>query len=265
MNTKLDNKPDNKPDNKLDHQFDLPPVVLSGQLSLGLETPKAITLDNFNSDNNKTTLTIINKLLKTSKQIKSDFDTEKSLYLYGPSGCGKTHLLKAIAHQATKLKLSSIYLDLNQIIDSDPSLLEEAKHLEVICLDNIELICGNKQWELACFNLFNRVYTHGTSLVVSSNTKPKALAINLADLLSRLQWVLALKINSLDTDSLKPIIIERFANKGLYISDEVLKFTLCRLERNVKDIFHKIDLIINTAICESRQITIPFIKKVINI
>ena len=87
-----------------------PPLVTSGQLSLGLELSTKMTLNNFiNTDNQAITTNLYNLIELESKKITNNQNIcENSLYLYGPRGSGKTHLLHGICHLANEKQLSSI-------------------------------------------------------------------------------------------------------------------------------------------------------------
>lgn len=242
------------------------PMAFSGQLSLGLELSNKLTLNNFITGQNEAILSFIKSLIfNTKKNNQPDYTSDKCLFLYGPSGTGKTHLLNGICHQATNNQLSAIYLDAKTISAKQMNQLNDMEYLEVICIDNIDAINGSTDLERSFFNLFNRVYTTGASLIMASRQKPKQLDIKLPDLLSRLQWVLAYKINSLNEDDLIIAIKNKFSQKGFYVSKDVISFMLHRLDRKTTDIMDKIELLSNLAISQKRKITIPFVKKMLNI
>ena len=242
------------------------PLAFSGQLSLGLELSNKLTLDNFIIGQNKAILNFINSLILSSKKnSKTNYNPDKCLYLYGASGTGKTHLLQSICHQATQNQLSAIYLDAKAINPEQMNQLNDMEYLEVICIDNIDAITGSDTWELAFFHLFNRVYTSGASLIMASKQKPKQLDIKLPDLLSRLQWVLAFKLNPLNDEDLILAIEDKFSQKGFYVSKDVISFMIHRLARKVTGLMDKVDLLCNLAISKKRKITIPFVKKMFNI
>ncbi len=244
----------------------LSPLAFSGQLSLGLELSNKLTLDNFITGQNKAVLNFIRSLLyNTHTQNNPNYNPDKCLYLYGASGAGKTHLLQSICHQATQNQLSAIYLDAKTISSEQMNNLNDMEYLEVICIDNIDAITGSDTWELAFFHLFNRVYTSGASLIMTSKQKPKQLDIKLPDLLSRLQWVLAFKLNPLNDEDLILAIEDKFSQKGFYVSKDVISFMIHRLARKITDLMDKVALLCNLAISKKRKITIPFVKKMFNI
>ena len=244
-----------------------PPIVTSGQVSLGLELSTRMTLNNFINTENKTIISNIYNLIDLHSNNASVTNQvgENTLYLYGPKGCGKTHLLHGICHLANQKQLSSIYLDAKSITEENIIRLEDMQYLEVICIDNIEYISQKKQWEIAFFNLFNRAYTQGTNLIMTSSQKPKQLNINLPDLLSRIQWVLAFKIHDLKDDDILKALKNKCKQQGLQISEETLKFMILRLTRNINDLTIAITRLTNLAITTKRRLTIPFVKKVMNI
>ena len=224
-----------------------------------------MTLNNFINTKNETITEYIRNLLNLEYKKQSNKILEKNLYIYGKSGSGKTHLLHGICNLANEKQLSSIYLDAKSITEKDIKNLEEMQYLEVICIDNIEYISGKNQWEMAFFNLFNCVYTKGTSLIMTSSYKPKKLNINLPDLLSRLQWVLAFKINPLQDEDLLNALKNKCIQKGINISEDILKFIIYRLSRNLSELSIATEKLSSLAIANKRKVTIPFVKKILNI
>lgn len=242
-----------------------PPLITYGQLSLGLGLSNKMTLNNFINTENKTITEYINNLLTAEHKENLSEILEKNLYIYGESGSGKTHLLHGICNLANEKQLSSIYLDAKSITEKDIQNLEEIQYLEVICVDNIEHIAGKEQWEMAFFNLFNNAYMKGTSLIMASSHKPKKLNIKLPDLLSRLQWVLAFKINPLQDDDLLQALKNKCIHKGIIISEQILEFIIYRLSRNLSELSIAIEKLSGLAIANKRKVTIPFVKKILDI
>ncbi len=50
-----------------------------------------------------------------------------------------------------------------------PEVLEGMEQLALVCIDNIECIAGDEQWEMAMFNLYNRIVETGrTRLLITA-------------------------------------------------------------------------------------------------
>lgn len=51
------------------------------------------------------------------------------------------------------------------------------------------MYCGDEEWELALFNLYNRVLELGrTCLLITGDRPPRQIDLQLPDLASRLDW-----------------------------------------------------------------------------
>jgi chromosomal replication initiation ATPase DnaA len=67
----------------------------------------------------------------------------------------------------------------------------------LFCIDNIESCAANSAWEIALFNFYNRHRENNHQLIVSADCPSAYLAIELADLKTRMNWGLTLKDNQL--------------------------------------------------------------------
>ena len=77
------------------------------------------------------------------------------------------------------------------------AVFENLEQQELVCLDDLQAVIGNSEWEIALFDLFNRIKANGkTLLVVSAEQSPAALPVKLPDLASRLKWGRKLSIDS---------------------------------------------------------------------
>ncbi len=58
----------------------------------------------------------------------------------------------------------------------------------LVCIDNIHRIVNNSKWEMAIFNLYNRIIEYGNSclLITGNKASPKLINISLPDLASRI-------------------------------------------------------------------------------
>jgi DnaA family protein len=129
----------------------------------------------------------------------------------------------------------------------------------------VHLIAGNKQWQQAIFDLYNRVLEENNFIIISGNESVQKLTINLPDLVSRLAWGLTEQIRSLDDSEKINTLQYRAAQRGLLLSDEAAKFLVNRLSREMGSLIKTLDILDKASIQEQRKITIPFIKDVLEI
>ncbi|MFI3156515.1 MAG: DnaA regulatory inactivator Hda [Methylococcaceae bacterium] len=189
---------------------------------------------------------------------------EQQIFLWGKSGLGKSHLLQACCHQAQKQNLSSFYFDLSNAGLPNPSLLNGLDEYDVVCFDNIECIAGNGAWELAFFNFFNRHRDCGHKLILSANSAPNDIAIQLPDLRTRLNWGLTLKIQPLtDSDRITALIFKA-DQMGFEIAPQAGRFLLAHYDRDLASLWALLEKLDKASLAAKRKLTIPFLKQILD-
>ncbi|PKI18038.1 DnaA regulatory inactivator Hda [Colwellia sp. 12G3] len=229
------------------------------QLTLMVQLPDDETFNSFKSDINHG---IVSQL---KSYIDSQQSTPHSFYLFGLSGTGKSHLMHASSTYAAQIGKSSVCLSCAELKQLPVEVLDGLEQIDLICLDDIHLIAGDKRWQQAIFDLYNRVLEQNNYLLISGNESAQQLGISLPDLVSRLTWGLTEQIKPLDDDEKVIAIQHRATQRGLFLSDEVVKFLLNRLSRDMGSLITSLDILDKASIQEQRKITIPFIKEVLSL
>jgi DnaA family protein len=189
---------------------------------------------------------------------------EQQIFLWGRSGQGKTHLLQACCHEAQNHNLSSFYFDLSNGELPDPLMLDGLDECDVVCLDNIERIAGNAAWELAFFNFFNQHRDRGHKLIVSASSAPNAIAIQLPDLKTRLNWGLTLKIQLLtDSDRIAALIFKA-DQMGFEIAPQAGRFLLTHYDRDLASLWALLEKLDRASLAAKRKLTLPFLKQILD-
>jgi DnaA family protein len=189
---------------------------------------------------------------------------EQQIFLWGQPGLGKTHLLQACCHQAQQQNINSFYFDLANAELPDPAILDGLDEYDVVCFDNIECIAGNAVWELAFFNFFNQHRDRGHKLIVSACSAPNAIAIQLADLKTRLNWGLTLKIQPLtDSDRIAALIFKA-DQMGFEIAPQAGRFLLTHYDRDLAGLWALLEKLDKASLAAKRKLTIPFLKQILN-
>lgn len=185
-------------------------------------------------------------------------DGESVIFLHGPADAGKSHLLQACCHRAAG---PSLYLPLAELGDYRPeAVLAEMESMAVVCLDDIDAIEGDADWELALFHFFNRARAAGCRLLLSAKTSPRGLGIQLADLRSRLGWGLVYHLPGYD-DAQKVALLEfRAARRGLQMPAEVARYIISRAPRGLGELLQLLDHLDRLSLAEQRALTVPFVK-----
>ncbi len=186
-------------------------------------------------------------------------------YLWGPSGTGVSHLLQASQHRLQSHNIQ--YLPLAEIIHYDYSaqdILSGLETLDIVVIDDIQHIAGNGDWEEALFYLFNRMRDTGKKLLIGGHQSNTHLPVNLPDLQSRLQWGESYRLEPLDDDAKKQVLIDRSASMGLSIKEDVVQFMLNHCGRNLTDLMELLEQLDQVCLIEKRAVTIPFVKSVLS-
>jgi len=228
------------------------------QLALNLALGEDATFENFYEKEATHPLTDYLK----STLLKED---ELFIYLWGSSGSGLSHLLQAACHFAAEQEHTTIYFSLKDHQQLSPAILQNLQQCQLVCIDDIDCIAQQAAWEEALFHCFNQLRNAKVPLLVSAKAAPASLAFALADLKSRMQWGPTFQLTAL-SDSDKLAALQQRANlRGIKLSDEVGLFLLRHLSRSTHFLFESFGRLDKASWQEQRKLTIPFVKKVLNI
>lgn len=186
--------------------------------------------------------------------------SDSFLYIWSRGSAGLSHLLQAACHRATFAGRGAIYIPLAERAQFAPQILEGADSLALVCIDDVECIAGDGEWESALFTAFNAMQQSGTQLVVASHSPAQQLQIVLPDLLSRLQSGLLYQLFELgDEDKLRALQL-RAGKRGLELSDAVGEFILLRADRNLTALMGILDSLDQSSLQQKRKLTVPLVK-----
>lgn len=185
---------------------------------------------------------------------------ESIIYLYGAAGSGKSHLLQASCHLSGA---SAMYLPLAELSAYCPEeVLQGIELLDLVCLDDVHRVLGRPDWEMALFNLYNRARQHDCRLLIAGNAAPRALAVELADLRSRLAWGIVFQLPAAGDEERVAILQFRAARRGLTLTNEVASYIVTRAPRQLDALLSLLEDLDRASLAEQRALSIPFIKRV---
>ena len=84
-----------------------------------------------------------------------------------------------------------------------------------MCIDDIDCIYGDKEWEYSLFILLNRILDSSKKIIFTSTTSLVLDKIKLMDLKSRISWGLIFMINK-PSDSTKEKILKKVLVNLIY-------------------------------------------------
>ena len=234
--------------------------MLPKQLPLEVSLRDDATFDNFYVSRQGANRQIISSL-------KSQLGPmgEQLLFLWGRPGIGCSYLLQAACHYSENAGFSVRYLPLRDLMGYPPSsLFDSLAHLDLVCLDDLQVVVGNPEWEQALFHFFNGMRDSGKRLLVAANCGPHELPVQLPDLQSRLAWGLTFQLSPMSDEEKQAALQLRARNRGLELSDEVAQFILLRAPRHLDKLFRLLERLDEESLAEQRRLTIPFVKQVLN-
>lgn len=229
----------------------------SPQLSLGLELTDGTTFNNFIVGRNEELV----RLLQSFATLKSD----RYLYIWGAKGSGKSHLLQAVCQSVIEAQNSVIYVNLAEASTYSECILEGLETLSLVCIDNIQAVAGQSNWENALFILYDSILSNGGRLLIAGDDHPNQLGFQLSDLVSRLCWGQAIKVQPLEDHGLISAMQQRAAVAGLELPEEVSQFILNRITRDMNALSEVFATLNHASLVEQRKLTVPFVKKTLQL
>lgn len=222
------------------------------QLPLSLKLRDDAIFDNFFMGDNALLIETLKKFILEK--------SEQFIYCYGEEGVGRTHLLQSCCHAANENDRSLFYLSLATHQEFSPDIFEALEDQECVCIDDVDAIIGNSQWEEVLFHFYNRARENNTQLLVSAKTPPQQLRCVLKDLQSRLSWGLVLEIKKLSDEEKIRALQLRAQLRGLQLSEEVANYLIHHHSRNMRDLVCVLEKLDQASLAAKRKLTIPFVK-----
>ena len=112
---------------------------MTGQLNLPLRLSDSASFDNFYPIGNEEVVEVVRSVTKRTND-------KPSLFIHGPPGSGKSHLLQALSRLTVEEHGLNVYVPAGASGVS-PDLVSQLNADTVVCLDDLELIVGDREWE----------------------------------------------------------------------------------------------------------------------
>jgi len=223
------------------------------QLALNVQLPDEATLDNFlpASASLQALVPVLEQQLTA--------EGEPVIYLHGSPDTGKSHLLQACCHRAGS---AALYLPLAEL-RSYPAeaVLAEMEAMALVCIDDVHAVQGVDEWEQALFHFFNRARAAGCRLLISADTAPRGLAVQLVDLRSRFSWGLVYHLSRYDDEQKIALLRFRAERRGLQLPMEAARYLVSRAPRALGELWRVLEQLGRQSLAEQRALTVPFIKR----
>jgi DnaA family protein len=230
---------------------------MNQQLPLNFPWREGVSFDDFLTGENQ------GLVLTLRASVSTDAARDQFVYVWGKTGAGKSHLLQAVCQWAADNHMAAAYLPLAELAEYGPSMLEGMENLAVVCVDDLQCIAGNAQWEEALFHFYNRLRDSGTVLVAAAEASPQGLAIQLPDLRTRLGWGPVFQVAELTEAEKIRAMQQRAQQRGFDLPNEVAEFLLRRHARDMASLFALLDRLDEASMAQHRKLTIPFVRGLI--
>lgn len=222
------------------------------QLALPLQLQDHAVFDSFWPAGNEAVVAFLGDLAATRRGPGG--------FVWGAAATGKTHLLQAVCARAGE---SIIYLPLAMFRDGGPAVLDGAASCGVVCLDDVDAVAGNDDWETALFELLNAVQDSGGVLIAAASRSPRECGFALADLESRFAQLPVFQLEPLpDAERMRALQL-RARHRGLDLPDDTASYLLNRSRRDMNSLYRLLDRLDAEALKAKRRLTIPFVREVI--
>lgn len=186
------------------------------------------------------------------------------VYLVGPAGSGKTHLALAVCAAAEQAGRGSAYLPLQAAAGRLGDALEALEGRDVVALDGLDAIAGERGDEVALFDFHNRARAAGVTLLYTASAAPDALGLVLPDLRSRLSQCGRIMLDALDDDGRGAVLRERAIRRGLALDQAAIDWLLTRTGRDLGGLVVLLDRLDRESLAAKRRVTVPFLRKVLD-
>ncbi|BDX06683.1 DnaA regulatory inactivator Hda [Planctobacterium marinum] len=235
-------------------------ATVTGQLALPFASSEFHTFDNFILDGNE-------ELVEHLSAISLGNVAESVItFVTGGSGDGKTHLLNACCNLANDNQQIAVYVDLDTADVLTPDMMEGLENCDLVCIDNIDAILLNKEWEIAVFDLINRILEKGSvQIILTAQKMPKLMSFRLPDLASRLVWGQCMSITPINDPQRLELLKALAFNAGLQMTEELANFLITRLPRDLHSLTQAMKKLDESSLQAKRKLTIPFAKEVLEI
>ena len=197
--------------------------------------------------------------------IVSSQDTSE-LIIHGEEGSGKSFLMQAICNELSSAEKQFAFIPMKKAFNMGVEIFQNLGSLDAVCIDDLQLILANQDWEKALFNLINECQQSSCSLMLSlGSTQHLDESVILPDLLSRIKRMEFITLHAVQDELFNQAIDFVAQQLDIKIEKAELEFLLKHQTRVFSLLVENIITLDNQAASLKRKITIPLIKETLSI
>jgi DnaA family protein len=235
-------------------------ALIHPQLPLGFEPGELFTFDSFVAGKNAVAVGLARQMAASG--YSGAAESEQQLYIWGEPGMGKSHLLQASCNLAAKKQRTVCYLTQDEILDQPTDIFDGLEQVELVCLDDIETWLVDPTWEIALFDLINRMRENSSCLMLASSRSPDEDFVKLPDLRSRLAWGPVFHLQDISDKEKYQALSYRARQNGLELPENVADYLMKRYPRDMFGLFERLSVLDKASMAMQRRLTIPLVKSV---
>ena len=203
-------------------------------------------------------------LMTRLADIVSSPDTSE-IIIHGEEGSGKSFLMQAICNELSSAEKQFAFIPMKKAFNMGVEIFQNLGSLDAVCIDDLQLILANQDWETALFNLINECQQSNCSLMLSlGGTQPLDESVILPDLLSRIKRMEFIALHAVQDEFFNQAINFVAQQLDIKIEEAELEFLLKHQTRIFSLLVENIITLDNQAASLKRKITIPLIKETLN-
>ncbi len=203
-----------------------------------------------------------NKELILFLQSLFNLDESKIVYIYSKHGLGKTYLLQSYCNKIIDLGMQTAYIDCNNFKFSY-DMLDIFIGYDWLFIDNINK--ADKLSQYILFSLYNYTKFSKLKFIITGDTVPNLLQLELNDLKTRLSFTTIFQLENLTDSQKKQILIHNNKANSIVINDNFYNYLLKNYSRNLAELLTLITNINKYSIQEHKPISIFLLKKYLTI
>jgi len=195
--------------------------------------------------------------------ILENISINENMYIYGLKNSGKTYLLQSLCNKYSKNDKSSLFLPLMDVTKYGVEIIDSIENMDLVCIDGLEAVSQNKEWEIGLFNLINNAQQTGCRLVFTSSSEEGAINFSLADLDSRIRKFQSHEIFPISDDHLLKALKKITNLRSISLGEKEAQYLITYTKRNIADLIIILESLDQLSMENKRRITIPLIKELL--
>lgn len=185
------------------------------------------------------------------------------IYLQGATGTGKTHQALATCSSAEQAGRLPTYVPLAAVSGRVRDALEGLEHRDLVALDGLDAVAGDRDDEVALFDFHNRARATGVTVLYTAQQAPGEMGLVVPDLRSRLGQCVRVVLQALDEEGRAAVLRDRALRRGLAIDEAAIDWLLSHSGRELGGLITLMDWLDRESLAAKRRITVPFLRQVL--